>query len=161
TCALPIFRDADGSDSILELNGNSVEQEEVRILRGKRQLIPSTRRGIHLRWSAAAAAQVRRVEVHEPSPPLQRRNSVVAQAVEDLRTGPAAVLGGVGGGLHSLLRICCLCGSPSPRGGLGPGITRPGQRVSCRLARGRPSTRLRDRGQGGFGAPDDRAPAGP
>src|SRR5690606_20929512 len=51
------LRDADGSDSILELNGNSVEQEEVRILRGKRQLIPSTRRGIHLRWSAAAAAQ--------------------------------------------------------------------------------------------------------
>src|SRR5690606_41882930 len=78
------LRDADGSDSIIELNGNSVEQEEVRILRCKRQLIPSTRRGIHLRWSAAAAAQVRRVEVHEPSPPLQRRNSVVAQAVEDL-----------------------------------------------------------------------------
>src|SRR5690606_7878481 len=93
---LPLgLRDADVSEGVLELNGNSIEQGKVCTLRGRWQLVKCTRCDVHLLARAAAATKIRRIEIREPAPPLQRLEGGVAQAVEDLRTGPAAVLGGV------------------------------------------------------------------
>src|SRR5690606_18474678 len=126
---LPLgLRDADVLDGVHELNGNSIEQGKVGTLRGRRQLFPGTRGGAILLARVASATQERTVEVREPAPPFQRLEGGVAQAVDDLRTGPAAVLGGVGGGRHSFLRILFVR-EPISAVGLGARLARPGQRV--------------------------------